>query len=426
MTASAERTVKKKCPVCGDLVDPKGVYVHFQNKHSEEVQKWDEWKDKFETVEVMGPPPPTVELPEGVEEDQISILKDVLTRVRAKTVSEAAVGAILAIAEAKGGMDPAELYSYLLQYGASDKAARAIMGMYYARLYKATVEARRAELGAYVLPFPLTSAGPFVGPVLPFQPQAYQYPYACPYPIYQPYPVYQPHVIQHWPDLRRQPPVPPRTYKVVIEGQEITTDEEGYRAWLQYKKDLEERELKKEEHTLRVKKLEEEIKSLAGGGRHYDEMVDVEYKGQKIKLPQSAAYILISQLREDELRKRIDEERDARIKAEIEAVRQPSLIEQLKHIEATAPMLGYHKGGRTVLDVLDSLGERIDQRAQQIISRMPSAGAEFKPEITRTPEERTRAVEEIKKRLERSAEMIAAENELLEAAAKVKGIAKER
>jgi hypothetical protein len=46
--------VKKRCTICKEVVDPKGVYQHVKNKHSDLVERWDEVKEElFEEVEVM-------------------------------------------------------------------------------------------------------------------------------------------------------------------------------------------------------------------------------------------------------------------------------------------------------------------------------------------------------------------------------------
>jgi hypothetical protein len=83
-------------------------------------------------------------------------------------------------------------------------------------------------------------------------------------------------------------------------------------------------------------------------------------------------------------------------------------------------MLGFQKGGRTTADLLDSLAERLDQRAAQLLNKIPAPSGEWKPVVTRTPEERVKKAEEIKQKLERSEEILQAEDELIKAAAKIK------
>jgi len=47
---NSNKVLRKKCPICGKLIDPRGVYMHFKQAHAEEAKNWDEWKSKFEDV----------------------------------------------------------------------------------------------------------------------------------------------------------------------------------------------------------------------------------------------------------------------------------------------------------------------------------------------------------------------------------------
>jgi len=83
--------------------------------------------------------------------------------------------------------------------------------------------------------------------------------------------------------------------------------------------------------------------------------------------------------------------------------------------------MGYSKTGMSTIDLLNQGIGRLDQRAKQLLQRMPPGGGEeFQPEIERTPEQRRRKAEELEERMERSDELIEAENELIEAASKVR------
>jgi len=44
------KVLRKKCPICGKLMEPRGVFMHFKQAHAEEAKNWDEWKSKFEDV----------------------------------------------------------------------------------------------------------------------------------------------------------------------------------------------------------------------------------------------------------------------------------------------------------------------------------------------------------------------------------------
>ncbi|MEM1750724.1 MAG: C2H2-type zinc finger protein [Desulfurococcaceae archaeon] len=204
------------------------------------------------------------------------------------------------------------------------------------------------------------------------------------------------------------PPMPRRTYKVVVDGQEVETDESGYMAWQRFLREREESERRRQEHEMMMKKLEIEIKKALeeGGGRREDEL----------------------NKRIEEISRKLDEERERRHQAELELLKReidelkkrPSLLEELSIYEHIAERLGFKKGGRTTIDLLESFVERLDQRAAQILSKVPAPGSEWRPEIKRTPEERARKAEEIMKRLEKSEEVLKLEEELIKAAAKIK------
>jgi len=261
-------------------------------------------------------------------------------------------------------------------------------------------------------------------------PQFYGYvpftPYSPPtYPLtYQPYPAYYP----------PYPPKPPKTYKIIVDGQEIETDESGYMAWQRYLREREEYELRRRQYELEMRKLEAEIKKIAEeAGRGREAMVPVKVGDKEFQVPASIAPLYLKGDDEalkkiDELSKKLEEEREARHKAELEMLkrdleelkRRPSFLEELRSFQEIAAMLGFQKGGRTTADLLDSLAERLDQRAAQLLNKIPTPGGEWKPEVKRTPEERARKAEEIMRKLERSEEILNAEDELIKAAAKVK------
>lgn len=264
--------------------------------------------------------------------------------------------------------------------------------------------------------------------------QTYGYTFYNPYPTYPSYPFYPPSTyVQPYPHFAYQPK-PPKTYKIVVEGQEIETDESGYMAWQRYLKEKEEHELRKKQYELEMKKLEAEIKKIAEEtGRREEPKIPVKIGDREVEVPASLAPLYLrgdseTARKVEELSKKLEEEREARHKAELEMVqrdleelkKRPGFFEELRSFQEIAPMLGFQKGGRTTADLLDSLAERLDQRAAQLLNKIPAPGGEWKPEIKRTPEERAQKAEEIKRRLERSEEILQAEDELIKAAAKVK------
>jgi len=194
----------------------------------------------------------------------------------------------------------------------------------------------------------------------------------------------------------------------------------------------------KEEHDLRMKKLEQEIKETSKGGKK--EKVPVEFGDTTIQVPADLAPLYLMQQQESgeseriqELRKEIEEERSRREEAERGALRkdiehlreeveeQPSLAEQIESVEALSKRMGYSRTGMSTIDLLNEATSKIDRRAKQILQRVPPGGGEeFQPEIERTPEERRRKAKEIEGRMEKSEDIIEAENELIEAASKVR------
>jgi len=99
---------------------------------------------------------------------------------------------------------------------------------------------------------------------------------------------------------------------------------------------------------------------------------------------------------------------------------QPSFFEQLAGFEKVLTMLGYQKAGKTTIDVVDAVSERVDRRAAQLLERFYPAATQFQPEIKRVPEERLKKAEEIQKKLEKSEEVLLAEEELVKAASRVR------
>jgi len=261
-------------------------------------------------------------------------------------------------------------------------------------------------------------------PYVPATPYTQNVPYAYSSTAY----AYPPTWFGNYPQMWTYPPHPQtwyqpkplKAYKIVVDGQEIVTDEEGFRAWKDY-------EMKKQEHELRMKKLEQEITEKK------ETTIPVKIGDKEFQVPVSLAPLYLKGTDEtskkiDELSRKLEEEREARHKAELEIVKRdleelkkrPSVLEELQIYEGIAQRLGYQRGGKTTVDLLDSLAERIDQRAAQILNKIPTPGGEWKPAVTRTPEERVKKAEEIKQKLERSEEILKCEDELIKAASKVK------
>jgi len=200
----------------------------------------------------------------------------------------------------------------------------------------------------------------------------------------------------------------------------------------------------REEHDLRMKKLEEEIKETSKGEEK--ERVPVEFGDTTIQVPADLAPLYLMQQQESgeseriqELRREIEEERSKREEAERGALRkdiehlreevekQPSLEEQIRSVEALSKRMGYSRSGLSTIDLLNQGIDRMDKRAKQILERFPSElpGERKQPGPRprrgyRTEEEREKKAKEIKGRIEKSQDLIDAENEVIQAISKLK------
>jgi len=230
------------------------------------------------------------------------------------------------------------------------------------------------------------------------------------------------------PPRRRRP-----IMKVVVDGQEIETDYEGYMAYQRYKREEAEEKRRAQEHELRMKRLEAEITKItkeaeeAGSKSGSSEtLIPVKIGEKEINVPASVAHLYLKHDDKElkETQDRLEKEREERHKAETKRLEekienQPTFLEQLEYYERAGQRLGLRQTGRTTMDVLDSLRGDLQTTAQQILNKLPTPGGEFKPEVTRTPEERRMEAERIKKRLSKSEEILTAEDELLKAASRV-------
>jgi hypothetical protein len=428
-----QKAIKKRCPICQEVVEPRGTYVHFQNKHPLEVQRWEEWREKFVDVEVgvpeeqVPPKPPEVEVVDGA----IAFIEERLAQVYGVGKNDRII--VRALRDNPAPLrDATTLHAFIksLAPKAYDShLATFVIAPLYAQ-FPNLPQAVDRYLGAASAqpPYPYYGYGPYGG-TSPWWPYYGHVPAAGHWPwhgaAWQPPPPWTP-----WP-YHYAPPATPRTpkvYKVVVDGQEIETDEAGYMAWQRYKREQEEHEMRRKEWELRMKSLEESLK------RKEEDRVPVKIGDKEYLVPVSYAHLYLrlgdeeGKRKIDELSRKLDEEREARYRAELESLRKdleelkrrPTFAEELAHYKAVAHELGLQRGGRTTVDLIDALSERLDRTAQRLIDKIPGPGREWAPEIRRTPEERAKVAEEIKRRLERGEEILKAEEELIRAAAKVR------
>jgi len=217
---------------------------------------------------------------------------------------------------------------------------------------------------------------------------------------------------------------------VVVQGQAMETDLEGFMAWQSWKKESSAEERHKEEHQLRMKKLEAEITKIhkATGGEA--NLVEVPIgDGKTIKVPASIAPLYLRG--DDSLKRELDKEREKRHEAEQKGLsdqiqrlseninKQPSFLEQLDFYKQAGLGLGMKTTGRTTLDILSEGMDKVDNRAAQLLQRMPGPSSEFTPQVTRTPDERKDKAKEIMSGLDTTEDIVSAENAFLEAASRI-------
>ena len=185
---------------------------------------------------------------------------------------------------------------------------------------------------------------------------------------------------------------------------------------------------REERHQAEIKRLEDKIDEKK------EPLVKVKIGEQEQEVPANVAHLYLKGEDKElkDLESKLEREREQRLKERDERHQgemkrleekidgQPSFLEQLEYYERTGQRLGLRQTGRTTMDVLDSFRGDLQTTAQQILNKIPTPGAEFRPEVTRTPEERRKAAESIKRKLERSEDILQLEDELVRSASRVK------
>jgi len=261
------------CPVCNEVIKGQGRYAHFIRKHPEE--NYEEYKDKFSVAPVPvshedteldeligageeGAPPIPVEI-ETVHE-AIKFIGERLPQVFG--IGNKNIKVILrALKDDPTPLRDGNLLHTFIK-SLAPKAYDSHLTISLIRPLYMKFPNLAYAVDAYISTFRVPTQGTqynqrgvglgfgyYPPNQIPYTPYSYPYhnpynPYVCPYP-YSPQPYPQPPM----PGTPTPPPKPPKQYKIVVEGQEIETDEAGYRAWLQYKKEMEaeKRRAKKDE-----------------------------------------------------------------------------------------------------------------------------------------------------------------------------------
>jgi len=175
-----------------------------------------------------------------------------------------------------------------------------------------------------------------------------------------------------------------------------------------------------EESQLRTKKLEAEIMKIHSDTQARtnpeDEGLKRQLDDEREKRHQAELQRLSDQHQAEQLRLG---DQIQRLSEEVK--KQPPFLEQLKYFKQAGLDLGMQTTGRTTIDLFADGIEKFDNRAAQLLQRIPGQSSEFKPQVTRTPNERKEKAQEIMSGLDKTEEIIGAENALIEAASKVKG-----
>lgn len=440
--------VKKKCPLCEDVVAPKGIYVHFRNSHPEEVPNWTEWKPQFTEVKVPIEIPVSTAISfdeEGADDVMKPIEIEVLDEV-IKFIGDR-IGEVYGLGKSKRNKemiirslhdDPTPLrdanllhqFLKMLAPKAIDSQLRiyVINPLYtqYPNLAQTVDKYLREIRGA--APPPTTQYYPSGGyggaPSQPYyQPTAYpQYPppgIGYPAPPYG-YPPGTPGRPPHYPK-------PPQMHTIVIDGVTIETDNQGLLAWKQYQKEVAAEKRNEKEHEIRMAQLKKPTPTPD------TVKIPVKIGGEVKDIPANLAPLYMQNDRDrdsqkaiSDLREKLADERKISVEKEIHGLRvelqkkagEPNVYQQIEGILEIAEKFGYQRTGvKTTLDVIENIGTQANARVAQVLDRvaMPGSGEEFEPDVSRTQPERKQTQEEIKARLEQAEEIQDAEDELLEA-----------
>jgi hypothetical protein len=219
-----------------------------------------------------------------------------------------------------------------------------------------------------------------------------------------------------WPQQPQAPPAPPapprageeakprKTYKVVVEGQEVVCeDEASYRAWLEF---LERRERREE-----ARRGEPEVE------------IPLE-EGKTAKVPAShAPYLLQAQWAQE--RRREAEERARRLeeqygKLEEQYAKLADMLREETSPEAVArraEAMGYARSGSPAFGLVSRWSEDLGQKADRLLGlleRQVASGAPRGPLYT--PAERGRREEEVIRRIEGAERLAGHEDRLIRTA----------
>jgi len=427
MTEEEEKVPTKtvlKCTECGKEVDKKGAFAHFEGAHRD-IGEWEDVKeDLYEEIEIEVEEPPEGEGGELVPPEEearreiISLLEERLPTVYG--ISDNRSEAIIETVE----QDPSlldnlnSLYFHIRQLSGSNlndyHLQRVLRGIYN-------------EVGV-----PVSQQQPAVMP----QAQMSQHP---PPPIVsggggaqQPF---QPMGVQPQQGRPAQSK-PQKTYKIVVDGQEIETDEKGLRAWKEYKDERKERERRREskEETVEIPTGEDETAEVpASQAPLYMQLeqlrqnqeteeeetvkIPTEEGSEEVPVSQAPFYTLVQT---EKSKRETAESRVEQLQSRVEKLESKLRDEMTARSEAESPAYSLISSGK----------EDFEQKADRLFAmleqgrmpRPPSAsespgggGPKYTPEERREKERKTQErVESARKRAEHEEKVIRAAKELAE------------
>ena len=275
----------------------------------------------------------------------------------------------------------------------------------------------------------LQDQGVTVPPIIP-GPSATSTPAPVP-PMFNPYhhnvttPGFNPAIapVTQVPAAQTQVTKKKRTFKIVIDGQVIETDDPqeyiALKRWQQEQK----------EWVLRMKKLEEEIKSINKKKEEEEKeesktsteskivetlKSDIDYLRSKLDKLTEEKEKLEKQLEEE--RKKREQERVQKLEEELKQLREfvnnPFKILQI--YEDTLAQFGYTRQKKSVLDVLDEAGNRAYRLAETFLMKLPGPVPRNPPVMTE--EQKMREMDKIEKMLDKAKDTLEVENKLIQAA----------
>lgn len=435
-----------KCPVCGEVVKSQGRYAHFSNSHAD--KDYEEYKDKFEVA-----PIPMEDMEEEAEEEpllptEVEMTDVVKEKLRAylptvygipKKQGSKRIAAILDTLSPAAATNPWNLHNHIKNFApqADDRHLQSIINKIFAELESEGYGADRpvAYQTRYGRGYPSYPARFPQDPMYPADPY-YQGP-----PGYGGYPKEPPFMGGYPP---REPKEKKKNMTIVVDGQEIQTDMQGYMAWKRWKAEKKKDEREEKEHEMRMKKFDAEIRKLSTPQAQpkNETLVEVPVGDSTIKVPANIAPLYIrkgdspelkeirSRLKEatEEVSKLRDEKHEKEIKdikGQLAAVyrkleEKPGFWEQARELDKWAEMRGLKPVGKGTIDVISDVTTNIDKRAQQLMNRMTPGQGEFKADVKRTPQERKEKAKKIRRKLEKKEGVLRAEDDFVQAASRMK------